>query len=731
MKKLLLFFAGLAANYSYAQLIEIKPFIKSPSCFAIIIDQATYQYAKESVHAYKSVIEKDGLATYIFADNWKNPEEIKSVLQKLYNSRPALEGAVFVGEIPVPMLRNAQHLTSAFKMDQSRDWKESSVPSDRFYDDFDLKFQYLKKDSTEQLYFYYSLVPESAQSLNPEIYTARIRPSVPKKNAAQRPELIKRYLDKVVAERSKPNKLDNLMMFRGHGYNSDALESWSGEQVSLREQLPDVFKPGASATFLWFSMKNPIKYDIISEIQRENLDVALFHEHGSEDMQYLNDYPTVSSPQPSIENIKRYLRSKLRSAAKRKQDTTKIINDYVVSLDVPRSWFAGTFSDSLLVADSIFDANLDIHLEDIYNARPNVRYVMFDACFNGSFHLNEYIAGAYVLGNGKTIVAQANTVNSLQDNWPNEFLGLLGCGVRVGFMNQYNCRLETHLIGDPTYRFASPGYDQLNTVLATRRNDAAYWRSQLKTNNPDVQAIALRLLFDAKEKNISNLLAETYFNSPYSTVRMECVDLLSKTNDANFYRVLKTSINDSYELIRRLSVNFIGRTGSDELIPALTSAILNNTNSVRVLGRAKDVARFMNPEKMIAEIEKQISEAAYLSKPTELKEELIANIKKSSVNVNNDIAVIFNKTEKTKSRLFEIRGLRNLTYTYKVPDLVRFAEDATQDTGLRIAGVEALSWFKLSSEKHRIIDMCNRLIASANNNELKEQALKTKNILLD
>jgi len=35
------------------------------------------------------------------------------------------------------MIRDAQFLTSAFKMDQKRPWQQSSIPSDRYYDDFD------------------------------------------------------------------------------------------------------------------------------------------------------------------------------------------------------------------------------------------------------------------------------------------------------------------------------------------------------------------------------------------------------------------------------------------------------------------------------------------------------------------------------------------------------------------------------------------------------------------
>ncbi|MDZ7635916.1 MAG: hypothetical protein U5L72_16370 [Bacteroidales bacterium] len=75
--------------------------------------------------------------------------------------------------------------------------------------------------------------------------------------------------------------------------------------------------------------------------------------------------------------------------------------------------------------------------------------------FNGSFHVDDFISGAYVFGPGRTVAAQANTVNSLQDKFPDEMVGLLSYGIRVGEWNRMVCLLESHIIGDPTFRFAS------------------------------------------------------------------------------------------------------------------------------------------------------------------------------------------------------------------------------------------------------------------------------------
>ena len=95
---------------------------------------------------------------------------------------------------------------------------------------------------------------------------------------------------------------------------------------------------------------------------------------------------------------------------------------------------------------------LDINMNDIYAMKPNARFIVFDACFNGSFHEKENVAGGYVFNDGKTIAAQANTVNVVQDKWPDELIGLLSAGLRR-CMESAGKLFETHIIGDPTSAF--------------------------------------------------------------------------------------------------------------------------------------------------------------------------------------------------------------------------------------------------------------------------------------
>lgn len=136
--------------------------------FAIIIDKESYQQAKAEVDAYAQTIEQmHNLKVITIVDRWGIPDSIRAELIRLHaQKKEPVIGTVLIGDIPVAMVRDGQHMTSAFKMDQAQPRKESSIPSDRFYDDFGLKFTSQGHD-TDAPYFYYSVTPTSAQRLHP------------------------------------------------------------------------------------------------------------------------------------------------------------------------------------------------------------------------------------------------------------------------------------------------------------------------------------------------------------------------------------------------------------------------------------------------------------------------------------------------------------------------------------------------------------------------------------
>ncbi|MDD2294231.1 MAG: hypothetical protein PHD07_08505 [Bacteroidales bacterium] len=131
---------------------------------AVVTDVETYNTISSDIDAFVRSMAVAGKRGVLIIDKSGHPDSIRTQLYRLYKEQN-LEGAILVGDIPIPMIRDAHHLTTAFKMSPKRDWKESSVPSDRFYDDFDLEFDYIKQDPDVELLHYYSLKAGSTQHI--------------------------------------------------------------------------------------------------------------------------------------------------------------------------------------------------------------------------------------------------------------------------------------------------------------------------------------------------------------------------------------------------------------------------------------------------------------------------------------------------------------------------------------------------------------------------------------
>ncbi len=730
MKKIIILILLLLPLYIYSQIETITPKGKYKTSFAIVIDKETYQATQDAVFAYRDMLLSEGLGAYILVDETGNADNIREKLHKMYRDEPQLEGCVLIGDIPIPMIRDGQHLSSAFKMDQSLKWDRSSIPSDRFYDDFGLEFKFLKKDESNPLLHYYSLETNSSMRINSNIYSARIKPIV-RKDAESPHHQVKAYLEKVVAERNSSNKLDNLMMFRGHGYNSEALEAWSGEQISLREQLPSVFKAGSKAKFLGYENGFPMKHNLLEELQREDLDVALFHEHGAPDLQYINRYPSVRSPQENIESIKFYTRGKIASGLRRKKQSQVELEDYYMKyLGIPREWCL--VNDSTTIMDSIMNHNMDIHLEDIYNAKPNARFIMFDACYNGAFNNDEYIAGAYIFNNGNTITTLANTVNSLQDKFPNELIGLLSEGVRVGLWAKHINYLETHIIGDPTFKFASEERKiDLNTALTLKNKDDNFWLSLLNDKKADIQALALRKLYQNKYPQISKLLNQTYKTSEFGSVRLEAVKLSVLLDNDDTIDILAQTISDPYELIRRLGMEYIGQNGDPRLATSVINAMIYDSTSKRVMFKASYAIGFFEPLVMEEALKNVIDNNYNLLKKEEVRERILTSIKSRDEFTSSYIENMRDTTSKEKSRMVAIRSIRNNTAHHRLSEYMELAISKSESAAIRETMLEALSWYYSSYRRQEIVDLCDSIIKQESGEVLVKQAQKTKNIIIN
>ena len=705
----------------------VKPTIKSKTTFAIVVDQKSYDAAKAEIDAYRASVENEGLGTYLLIDDWKRPEPIREQLIKLHADKKApLEGCVLVGDIPIAMVRDAHHLTSAFKMSPKADWQESSVPSDRYYDDFGLTFDYIKQDSAIADYHYVSLRADGDQYIMPDIYSARIRPL--KVEGMDKYQQIRDYLKKAVAEKQSQNVLDQLTMARGHGYNSEDLVAWSGEQLALREQMPQLFKPGNVVKFYDFETQYPAKYDYLNEVQREGLDIMLFHHHGGPTTQYLNGYKNGSGIELSIENIKRYLRSRIKRLM-RKDDRETAINKCVEQYKVPREWCEEVLEESYAKQDSIYSANMDIFAEDIHKLTPNARFALFDACYNGSFHMDDNIVGSYIFGKGKTIAAMGCTVNTIQDKWPDEFLGLMAEGMRIGQFVRFTCFLENHLAGDPTFHFVPNGLLDMdvNQAIVLQEGNIGFWKKQLNSSSVDMQAMALRQLEMANYPDIVNLLKDSYFESDKFVVRLEAMRLLALNHPTapETQEVLLVSLNDTYELIRRFSTEYVELSCSPALTAAWAESFMMRGHEKRHHFRitsAIDAFISINGKE---ELEKQAAKWTWYNR--ERVDDFIKRFDTYKKGQEKDIATIVNPETTDKSVSSEIRTFRNNPIIPAIEPLLGVLKNESRGEEVRTEAAETLGWYNLYCNKADIINALKSFNTS--NEKIMNEVKKTINRL--
>jgi len=709
---------------SFLAVLTIACSKNEKSGFAIVVDETCFNQTKDEIDAYAQSIEKQGLKTFIIKDTWHHPDSIRNYLKDLYQKNK-LEGAVFIGDIPVPMIRGAQHMASAFKMDEDRyPMNRSSVPSDRFYEDFDLQFDFIKQDEKDPLLFYYNLKPESPQVLSPDIYSGRIKPN----KGDNFYDLIKNYLQKVVEYKNNPVKVDKILFSTGHGYNSESPRSWMDEKVTLNQQFDYLLNQQNLIEYINFKFETHIKFRLLSELRKEDLDLAFLHNHGGITAQYLNGMPETSSNQESIENIKYYLRSKLRSAkdgGKNLEEAKKYYHDW---LGIPVDWFEGTFDQEQIEKDSIFNANLDIYLEDLENYSSNAKFIQFDACFNGSFQKDQYISSAYIFDEGNTVTVQANSVNVLQDKWPGEMDGLLGLGLRVGFWNQMGCLLETHIIGDPTLSFVSPDPEiDLNNWITSKSNDIGFWQKQLTSKYDDVQALALRMLYNNKGCELSDLYLKVFKESPANSVRTEAFKLLSLCKDPNFIEAINLGINDSYELIQRFSAAYMLKNGDESHIPYLIDGLLQPNKGKRVLYQLRDASGMYDKDLLLAELDKQIPQKTYLLDPEKTEAEVKDILEKETGTMTRYIGELTSKESTEKDKFNTIRSFRNMTVNAHLDDLISFV-DTVKSEKVKLAGIEMLGWFNYSSHRDKIEQFCDKILDDKGlSDACLNEARKTKN----
>lgn len=696
----------------------VKPTMKvKETSFAVITDKGTYQACEAEFKAYQEILGDEGLPTFIVYNDWRKPEDVKKVIAKLYKKNN-LEGVVFVGNVPIAMIRKAQHMTSAFKMDESKyPWRDSSVPSDRFYDDFDLQFDYLKQDSAETNFFYYNLAIESPQKIQCDIYSARIKAI---DNGEDPYAQISRYLKKAIAEHKSGNKLDQFFSYTGDGSYSNSLVAWTPEVHTIREQMPKVFDREGRARFMRYNFSDYPKDDVINMLKREDLDLSIFHEHGVPERMYLSGSAATQTWNAHMDAMKYYWRGLARRYENRPKDFKDMLERMHNKYGLDSTWISGWNDPKVIEEDSLRNLRTGIILPEVTQMKPNSRMVIFDACYNGDFREKDYIAGRFIMSEGKCVVTFANSVNVLQDKMANEMLGLLGMGARVGQWAKLTNILESHITGDPTIRFKSINEVDCDALLKASYNEAQMLELM---NSPyaDVQNLALHRLYRNKYAGISDLLRKTYETSPYMMTRFTSLALLEKLNDKNYQEVLLLSINDSYEFIRRTTIRMMQHIGLNEYIYPQIKNYVEDNLSERVAFNVELGLHVFDEAAVNAAIEKVMAETHIAIDKDKFRKALERSGRNRSMQKE-----LVDKNTAERWRLTYCNSLKNYMAHAGVDGFINILKDNTESDQLRIRLLQALAWFTHSYRKADIMQACDQLAKDKKlSAELREEAKRT------
>lgn len=707
------------------------PLLTKANSFAIVVDDLTLQHTRKALTAYQQAVEHDGLKTYVLHADWRTPQQVRDSLNALYQRDRLLEGIVLVGDIPVAMIRNAQHLTSAFKMNEKAfSLRESSVPSDRFYDDLHLRFRFISQDKDDPQLFYYKLTEDSPQTLSPTFYSARIRYT--KAMGGDKYQAISNFLNKAAQAKLQPlNPLDQVVCYHGGSYNADCLMVYMDEEKAYHENFPLAFTTGTGFKHWNFRMLSPMKYRILDELRREDLDLFMFHEHGTPTRQLVNENPAGQDSESRYRIFKSTLYNAVRQHVERKH-----LNEDSLQAVMLRKYhlLPGFFKDykdpSWWKADSVWDADLSISTADLKGCTTNATMVMLDACYNGSFQDDDQIGGYYLFNPGKTLVVQGNTRNVLQDRWTIEMVGLLSHGVRAGQYNQLVATLEGHLLGDPTVRFAPARDNHLSEEMVTRRHDSSYWKKLLEASaDADVRALALRMLADLDTaRTSSTFFLDAFRTERQNVVRMEALKMLSRYANADFTEAVRRGLRDPYERIARSCADYAGEIGDSRLIEQVVDVLFADEERVRVQ-YALNASLLMFPEEQIQQaVSKYLKQSDRMDKEQEMSAARRSIHKQFEQRDKMDAAIFSTGPEKDKIQA--IRFLRNYPRTPHLSRYLAFLADKNNTLESRVTMAEALGWFVHSYRRQEIINTCRQLLQEKQPKELQDELLQTINRLM-
>ncbi|MCF0167472.1 MAG: hypothetical protein HUJ93_02335, partial [Bacteroidales bacterium] len=284
----------------------------------------------------------------------------------------------------------------------------------------------------------------------------------------------------------------------------------------------------------------------------------------------------------------------------------------------------------------------------------------------------------------------------LQDKSATDLMGMLSAGYSVGEWTKNIHILESHIIGDPTFRFSCKDERPVDLHNA----ESSYWLSVLSNQNllPDVQSVALYKLFAMKYPQMSQLLLNTFRSSPWYTQRLQCMHLLEYYNDGNYCKLLAEAIDDPYEFIRRRSAFFMGMTGRNSFVPYLVDAYLEDYMAKRVMfniQRSFDLLSIPYLRRTMAEA---IENSDFI-----FDKEAFAKVFEQAIQSSESSQGGVYKALCEGSGLFYINSMRNRPLAMAVPEILTALDNDEFTLETKVSLAEVLGWFKYAYNKDLII----------------------------
>ncbi len=678
----------LAATHLSAQKVSIEePVSDNGVKFAIVIDGKTFSNVKDQVYSYRDALSKDGLDAYIISGDWENPDQVREEIRKVYlANQKNFEGIVLVGDIPVVMVRNAQNMTRRFKMNENQFEKgRSSVPSDRFYDDLGLEFEFISKSkhvsgADGRELFFYNLKPESRQYLAPDFYSGRIM--YPAGIGGDKYKAIGDFLARAAAAHLNPPKMRDMLLSRGALSEGEDPQARSGVVEMLRDQIPFLEEYPQRLFTLDFSKDyDPVTDNLLMSLKNKRFGIFYYRGHGN-----------FGEMQPG-------------AAGKGK-------------------W--------------------KIPEEDIRNLPVQMNYIILNSCFNGVLHRGKDVAGAFLFSKGNVLAVQAVSINSWQDEWMSRYMGIIYGGARVGEYHRLFPLLERNIIGDPTFHFASCYDYDLKDQTVLKAEDEPYWTACLErglppqaegSRNNSLSCVAVNRL-QAMGKLSSSEIVQRSLKTISPSVSLEYIMQVYEMFGRGYSPEVSEDLLKMFRYGLQSNAEFVVRhTAVIELFysnPVLCQALIETMNTNIKLRRARcrqftgDALGLMPP---------QIVDSVLANSPLRQNALLCSEVKKAMEAgqklKKTELMVLTDTHTETARRVLHAIAVKNWPYPDQIQLYLQMIANSSLNTEIRLHLADGLGYFDYSYKKKEVIDGVRKLLEDPSVEATMRNSMNRKSSLRD